>query len=182
MPIGLFMNYVIFRKDSLVKARERISSVGDMEALDYVNRLLNLEEIQDEHLVGVESMAPFDEDELVFWQTRLGLIWHQNENCVDLYFPSKHCERATWLEHEAINDDVGHTNRRSLPIWDGYRMVGDKSRDVVVRNFESATARKPMPFPESACTVDPANWCLNWDAAISICPDIARWRPLPKTD
>jgi len=103
MPIGLSMNYVVFRKVRLEQARAAALDRKDAEAAKYVDNLI-LSGIQDEHLVGSESMAPFEDEDLVMWTERLGLTWHANDDCVDFYLPSVECPRATWLEHDLINE------------------------------------------------------------------------------
>lgn len=175
MPIGLSMNYVVFRKVSLEQARAAALTRNDAEAMEYVDNLI-LSGIQDEHLVGSESMAPFEDSDLAMWTARLGLTWHANNDCVDFYLPSVECPRATWLEHELINDQPVNADKKPMPIWDGFRLVGDKSQRVQV---DDLCTRRPVDFPKKASTVGPENFVgLDWDAVVEMTPDWAKWRPI----
>ena len=85
MPIGLEMNYVVFRKDRLEVARAAAFERNDAEVVEYIDNM-KLGGVQDEYLVGLESMVPFEDAELVMWTERLGLTWYEKDDCVDFYF------------------------------------------------------------------------------------------------
>jgi hypothetical protein len=168
MPIGLEMNYVVFRKDRLEVARAAAFERNDAEVVEYIDNM-KLGGVQDEYLVGLESMVPFEDAELVMWTERLGLTWYENDDCVDFYFSSVECPRATWLEETLVYDIPASTSQRSHPIWDGYRLVGDKSRVVQINDLSE---RKPADFPQTAKTVGPENLeGINWDFVIEAFPD-----------
>ena len=170
MPIGLVMNYVVFRKDRLEEARACALERNDAEVAKYIDNMM-LGGVQDQYLVGLESMSPFDDIDLAMWTERLGLTWHQQDDCVDFYFPSIDYPRATWLEEALVYDMPASTSQRSLPIWDGYRLVGDKSLRVQV---DDLCTRKPEDFPQLAKTVGPENFeAINWDFVLETLP---RWR------
>ena len=170
MPIGLEMNYVVFRKDRLEVARAVAFERNDAEVVEYIDNM-KLGGVQDPYLVGLESMSPFEDVDLVMWTERLGLTWHEQDDCVDFYFPSIDYPRATWLEEALVYDMPASTSQRSLPIWDGYRLVGDKSLRVQV---DDLCTRKPEDFPQLAKTVGPENFeAINWDFVLETLP---RWR------
>jgi len=171
MPIGLEMNYVVFRKDRLEVARAAAFERNDAEVVEYIDNM-KLCGVQDHYLVGLESMVPFEDSELVMWTERLGLTWYENDDCVDFYFSSVECPRATWLEQALVYDIPESTSQRSLPIWDGYRFVGDKSRRVQVNDL---LIRNPADFPQVAKTVGPENLDgMNWDFVFEIFPELKR--------
>jgi len=72
MPIGLTMNYVVFRKDRLEAARMAALGRHDLQAAEYIDNI-KLNGVQDEHLLGLESMAPFEDEDFAMWTERLGL-------------------------------------------------------------------------------------------------------------
>ena len=171
MPIGLEMNYVVFRKDRLEVVRAAAFERNDAEAVEYIDNM-KLGGVQDQYLVGLESMVPFEDAELVMWTERLGLTWYEKNDCVDFYFSSMECPRATWLEEALIYDIPVSTSQRSRPIWDGYRLVGDKSRSVQVNDLYT---RKPADFPQVAKTVGPENLeGINWDFVFETFPEWKR--------
>ena len=171
MPIGLEMNYVVFRKDRLEVVRAAALERNDAEVVEYINNM-KLCGVQDHYLVGLESMVPFEDAELVMWTERLGLTWYENDDCVDFYFSSFECPRATWLEQALVYDIPESTSQRSLPIWDGYRFVGDKSRRVQVNDL---LIRNPADFPQVAKTVGPENLeGINWDYVYETFPEWKR--------
>ena len=168
MPIGLVMNYVVFRKDRLEEARACALERNDAEVVKHTDNMM-LSGVQDQYLVGLESMSPFEDVDLVMWTERLGLTWHQHDDCVDFYFPSIDYPRATWLEEALVYDIPASTSQRSLPIWDSYRLVGDKSRRVQV---DDLCTRKPLDFPQAAKTVGPENFeGINWDVVLETFPE-----------
>jgi hypothetical protein len=175
MPIGLSMNYVVFKKARLEQARAAALARNDVEAAEYVGNLI-LTGIRDEHLVGAESMSPFEDADLTMWTKRLELTWYANDDCVDFYLPSAECARATWLEQALINDMPTNANKTPMPIWDGFRLVGDKSRCVQV---DDLCTRRPVDFPKKAATVGPENFeGLDWDVLLKTSPEWAKWRPV----
>jgi hypothetical protein len=175
MPIGLTMNYVVFRKDRLEAVRMAALERSDFEAAEYVDNI-KLIGVQDEYLIGLENMAPFEDEDLAMWTERLRLTWHANENCVDFYFPSVECPRATWLEEASICDIPVNEGQKSLPIYDGFRYAGDKTRQVKINSLNT---RMPVDFPEIALTVGPENLVgIDWDALLEISPEWAKWRPV----
>ena len=170
MPIGLVMNYVVFRKDRLEEARACALERNDAEVVKHIDNMM-LSGVQDQYLVGLESMSPFEDVDLVMWTERLGLTWHQHDDCVDFYFPSIDYPRATWLEEALVYDIPASTSQRSLPIWDGYRLVGEKSRRVQV---DDLCTRKPLDFPQAAKTVGPENFeGINWNVVLEMFP---KWK------
>jgi hypothetical protein len=175
MPIGLTMNYVVFRKDRLEAARMAALGRHDLQAAEYIDNM-KLNGVQDEHLLGLESMAPFEDEDFAMWTERLGLTWHANDGCVDFYLPSVECPRATWLEESPICDIPASASQTSLPIYDGFRFAGDKTRQVKI---SSLNTRKPVDFPEIAQTVGPENFVgIDWDALLETSPEWAKWRPV----
>lgn len=175
MPIGLTMNYVVFRKDRLEAVRMAALERHDSGAAEYVDNI-KLNGVQDERLIGLESMVPFEDEDLAIWTERLGLIWHANEDCVDFYFPSVECPRATWLEEALICDMPANASQKSMPIYDGFRFVGDVSRKVKINRLNT---RMPVDFPEMALTVGPENFVgIDWDALLETSPEWAKWRPV----
>jgi len=172
MPIGLTMNYVVFRKDRLEEARACALERNDAEVVGYIDNML-LGGVQDQYLVGLESMSPFEDVELIMWTERLGLTWHEKDDCVDFFFPSIDYPRATWLEEALVYDIPASTNHRSMPIWDGYRLVGDKSRSIQV---DDLCTRKPEFFPQVAKTLGPENFeGIDWDVVFETFPE---WKKL----
>ena len=91
---------------------------------------------------------------------------------VYFYFSSVECPRATWLEQALVYDIPESTSQRSLPIWDGYRFVGDKSRRVQVNDLRR---RNPTDFPQTAKTIGPENLeGINWDYVYETFPEWKR--------
>lgn len=175
MPIGLAMNYVVFRKDRLEEARAVALARNEFEVVEYIDNI-KLGGVQDQYLVGLESMGPFEDADLTMWTERLGLTWHANDDCVDFYLPSVECPRATWLEQALINDKPTNTGKKPMPIWDGFRLVGDNSRRIQVVDLWT---RMPVDFPETAPTVGPENFVgLDWNAVVEMTPEWAKWRPV----
>lgn len=171
MPIGLEMNYVVFRKDRLEVVRVAAFERNDAEVVVYIDNM-KLGGVQDQYLVGLESMVPFEDAELVMWTERLGLTWYEKDDCVDFYFSSIECPRATWLETALVYDIPSSTIQRSRPIWDGYRLVGDKSQRVQVNDLYT---RNPADFPDMAKTVGPENLDgMNWDFVFETFPEWKR--------
>ena len=60
MPIGLVMNYVVFRKDRLEEARACALERNDAEVVKHTDNMM-LSGVQDQYLVGLESMSPFED-------------------------------------------------------------------------------------------------------------------------
>lgn len=175
MPIGLHMNYVVFRKDRLETAKVAALGRNDSDAAEYIDNL-RLGGVEDQYLVGIESMGPFEDADLSMWTERLGLTWHADDDCVDFYFPSVECPRATWLEEASINDVPTNQDQRPLPIYDGFRFAGDTSRKVKINSLNK---RMPEDFPETAPTVGPENFVgIDWDAVVRMTPEWAKWRPV----
>lgn len=173
MPIGLVMNHVVFRKDRLVRARTFALNRNDEEAHDYLDKML-LYGVQDQYLLGINSMGLFQSDEVFMWKERLGLTWHDGNNCGDFYTPSIECPRATWLERANIYSVPITSDQKPKLCWEGYRLVGDSS--LIVEIDDSATL-KPANFPEFAKTVGPENFDIHWDEAVKISPEWIKWRP-----
>jgi hypothetical protein len=169
------MNYVVFKKASLEQARAAALARNDVEAVEYVDNLM-LTGIRDEHLVGAESMSPFEDVDLTMWTKRLELTWYANDECVDFYLPSAECPRATWLEQALVYDQPVNADKKPMPIWDGFRLVGDKSRRMQV---DDLCTRRPVDFPVEAVTVGPENFeGLDWDSIVEKSPEWAKWRPI----
>lgn len=169
------MNYVVFRKDRLEAAKAAALGRNDFDAAEYIDNL-RLGGVEDQYLIGIESMAPFEDADLSMWTERLGLTWHADDDCVDFYFPSVECPRATWLEESSINDVPTNQDQRPLPIYDGFRFPGDTSCKVKINSLNK---RIPEDFPETASTVGPENFVgIDWDAVVEMTPEWAKWRPV----
>lgn len=129
MPVACEMNYVILRKDAINKAKERVAAKGDLEAVRIAEELLSIEHA-DRYLVVIETMAGIGEDECEFWEKRLGLIGKIGYEAIDYYMPDPEVPICRWLEFSRLYEPKRLAVNRMRVMYDGYRFLGDSSREV----------------------------------------------------
>lgn len=153
MPIGVEYNYVIFRRDSLLKAEQRLRDRGDFDVLLCVQNLLS-SPLSDSYLVADESMVPFEDVDFLFWTERLGLTYQSGLSAIDFYLPDINVPDCDWLEFSTIREYSNPGSKEGPIIWDGYRFLGDVSRVVAVGATEDFPKKTPELFPEKGILVN----------------------------
>lgn len=153
MPIGVEYNYVIFRRDSLLKAEQRLKERDDLDALVCVQNMLS-SPLSDSYLVADESMAPFEDIDFLFWTERLGLTYQLGLSAIDFYLPDINVPDCDWLEFSPIRESSYSSLEEGSIIWDGYRFIGDTSRIVCVGSTEESPKKTPDFFPERGTLIN----------------------------
>jgi hypothetical protein len=116
---------VIIRKHALL---DRLASLSQNDPkVDVIKSLLKLS-LQDDYLVGMDEMSCEDDSSLVFL-TGLGLVWHDEEDCVDFYLGGPY--EAPWLEYKAIPSNSSRVKGQPQTVWSAYKHVDDLSTPLI---------------------------------------------------
>jgi hypothetical protein len=116
-----FSNFsVIIKRKSLVDNFFNNSN-GYEGILEMANNLIS-SNFSDNYLIGIESLSENLYDEFYVLE-KLGLNWHDGENCLDFFIPSKGSTTATWLNFERI--------RINNFYYSSYSHIDDLSDDII---------------------------------------------------
>jgi hypothetical protein len=132
MPVGCEYNYVVFRKQSLILARQNLETSSDRESKEWLEAMLKHRH-SDSYLVALQDEGSgFDLNDLHHWEDALGLKWNDGYESVDFFIPNDEVSICPWLEFSLVRAINNFTPHCHLVAWDTYRHIEDNSRLVIV--------------------------------------------------